>query len=198
VDLRDLTADELPAAAAVLGDGMRDNPIHVRVFGGDSAARELALTRIFLGALRRIQEHGAIEGAFQGDRLLALCGRLPPGFCRISFTRKLRFLPSLLSANSLPVVLKILSWSGAWGREDPSTPHWHLGPVGVVRAHQGKGIGSALVQSFCARMDQARSEAHLETDKDVNVAFYERAGFKVDGRKVVVGVPCWFMTRPPG
>ncbi|HLY74710.1 MAG TPA: GNAT family N-acetyltransferase [Planctomycetota bacterium] len=192
---RNLTDDELPAAAAVLGEALRDNPLHVRVFGGDSAAREFALARLFEGALRRIQDHGAIEGAFENGRLLALCGRMPPGHCRVGFLKRLRYVPSLLSANPLPTVLRILSWAGAWGREDPSAPHWHLGPVGVLRTHQGMGIGSALLNAFCARMDQEPSTACLETDKDVNVKFYERAGFRIVHRKDVLGVPCWFMSR---
>jgi len=196
VKLRDLTAEELPAAAAVLGNVLRDNPIHIRVFGSNDDVRERALTRLFEGALRRILGHGAIEGAYEDGRLLALCGRMPSGHCRIGFAQKLRFLPSLLSTHPPSTVWRILSWAGAWGKEDPSFPHWHLGPVGVLRAHQGRGVGSALLRSFCSRMDEDQAEAYLETDQETNVAFYERAGFKVDRRKEVIGVPCWFMTRP--
>lgn len=194
--LRDLAAQEIPAAAAVLGDCLRDNPVHVRVFGDDASARERALTRLFEGALGRLLERGAVEGAYQDGRLVGLCGRMPPGHCRIGVLEKLRVLPALLSAHPLPTVLRIFSWARAWGREDPPAPHWHLGPVGVLRSHQGKGIGSALLDAFCARMDQARSEACLETDKDANVRFYEKAGFRTAERKEVLGVPCWFMSRP--
>jgi ribosomal protein S18 acetylase RimI-like enzyme len=197
VILRDVAVDELPAAAAVLGDGMRDNPIHVRVFGNDASARQSALTRLFEGALNRITKKGAIEGAYLDGQLVAVCGRLPPGHCRISFADKLRFLPSMLSANSVPTVYRIFSWAGAWGTEDPSAAHWHVGPVGVLRSHQGKGIGTALLRAFAARMDQERSTAYLETDREANVPFYERAGFAVVGRKDVLEVPCWFMSRPP-
>jgi len=195
VNLRDLNDDDLPAAAALLGDGMRDNPIHVRVFGADADVRRRALTRLFQAALGRIRSQGSIEGAFEDGRLVALCGQMPPGACRIGFVQRLRFLPSLLAANPFSTVRGILSWAGAWGKEDPSTPHWHLGPVGVLRSHQGKGIGGALLGAFCARMDLARSDAYLETDKAENVKFYERAGFKVVQRKDVLGVPCWFMSR---
>jgi ribosomal protein S18 acetylase RimI-like enzyme len=68
--------------------------------------------------------------------------------------------------------------------------------VAVLRSHQRKGIGTALLKSFCERMDQARSAAYLETDRESNVAFYERAGFGVVARKNVIDVPCWFMSRP--
>ncbi|HLY10666.1 MAG TPA: GNAT family N-acetyltransferase [Planctomycetota bacterium] len=196
--LRDLAIGDLPSAAAVLGNGLRDNPMHVRVFGGDADARERALTRLFEGALHRIAEKGFIEGAYVDGRLAGICGRMPPGRCRIGFGETLRFLPSMLSAHPISTVFRIFSWAKAWGNEDPETPHWHLGPVGVLRTHQGQGIGSALLSAFGARMDQARSPAYLETDKDVNVTFYERAGFGVLQRKEALGVPCWFMSRPPG
>ena len=195
--LRDLAIGDLAAAAAVLGDGMRDNPIHVRVFTEDADARERALTRLFEGALHRIAAKGAIEGAYVDGRLVGVCGRMPPGRCRIGFADKLRFLPSMLSANSPSTVLRIFSWAGSWAKEDPETPHWHLGPVGVLRSCQGKGIGSALLGAFAARMDEARADAYLETDKDRNVSFYERVGFKIIERKDALGIPCWFMSRPP-
>lgn len=195
--LRDLAEDELPAAAAVLGDGMRDNPLHLRVFGNDPAVRERALTRLFGSALRRVRAKGAVEGAFEEGRLVGVCGRIRPGDCRIGFGEKLRFLPSLLAANPLPAVLRILSWAGAWTDEDPDAAHWHLGPVGVPRSLQGRGIGRELMKSFCGRMDAERSAAYLETDKDANVRFYEKSGFAVVSRRDVVGAPCWFMTRPP-
>jgi ribosomal protein S18 acetylase RimI-like enzyme len=195
VTFRDLIEEDLPAAAALLGDGLRDNPIHVRVFGENADARQVSLTRLFQAALGRLQTQGSIEGAFEDGRLVALCGQMPPGGCRIGFIQQMRFLPSLLSVTSLSTVLRIFSWAGAWGKEDPSTPHWHLGPVGVLRSHQGKGIGSALLGAFCARMDLARSAAYLETDKEVNVNFYGKAGFKVLQRKDILGVPCWFMSR---
>lgn len=196
--LRDLRPDELPAAAALLGDGMRDNPLHVRVFGDDPAAREQALVRLFTGAIARIGSRGFVEGAFVDERLAGVCGRTPPGKCRFSFFEKLKTLPALLEGNPPATVSRIMSWIDAWTKEDPDAPHWHLGPVAVVRSQQGKGVGKALLRSFAARMDEAKAEAYLETDTESNVAFYEREGFRVVGRKNVIDVPCWFMSRRPG
>jgi ribosomal protein S18 acetylase RimI-like enzyme len=196
VILRDLAEEELPAAAALLGDAMRDNPLHLRVFGDDPSLRERALRRLFESALRRVRAKGAVEGAFGEGRLVGVCGRIRPGACRIGFGEKLRFLPSLLATNPWPTVLRILSWAGAWTKEDPDAPHWHLGPVGVLRARQGQGIGRELMKSFCERMDRERAAAYLETDLEANVRFYERSGFALGARRDVVGIPCWFMTRP--
>ena len=70
-----------------------------------------------------------------------------------------------------------------------------LGPVAVDTHLQGTGIGSGLMRAFCGRMDAAGEVAYLETDKPINVRFYERFGFEVAGEEEVLGVPNWFMTR---
>ena len=193
--LRDLRPEELPAAAVVLGDGMRDNPLHVRVFGDDPAAREQALVRLFTAAIARVGSRGFVEGAFVDNRLVAVCGRTPPGKCRFSFFEKMKALPAMLEGNPAAVVSRIMTWVNAWTKEDPDTPHWHLGPVAVLRPQQAKGIGGMLLKSFTAKMDEAKAAAYLETDKESNVGFYEREGFRVVGRKNVIDVPCWFMSR---
>ena len=68
--------------------------------------------------------------------------------------------------------------------------------MGVERHLQGKGIGSALLQAFCDRIDRMRSLAYLETDKLENVRLYERFGFLLRAQGRVLGVPSWFMARP--
>jgi ribosomal protein S18 acetylase RimI-like enzyme len=58
------------------------------------------------------------------------------------------------------------------------------------------GIGSKLMRVFCAQMDAAGEAAYLETDKSINVRFYERFGFEIVGEEQVIGVPNWYMARP--
>ncbi len=48
---------------------------------------------------------------------------------------------------------------------------------------------------FSARMDAAGEDADLETDKPINVPFYEGFRFEVVGEQEVLGVPNWFMLR---
>ncbi len=52
-----------------------------------------------------------------------------------------------------------------------------------------------MMRVFCAKMDAAGEDAYLETDKPINVRFYERFGFEVVGEEEVLGVPNWFMLR---
>jgi GNAT superfamily N-acetyltransferase len=62
---------------------------------------------------------------------------------------------------------------------------------------QRQGIGSLIMQEHCRRLDAASEVGYLETDKPENVRFYERLGFEVTGDEPVIGVPNWFMRRPP-
>jgi hypothetical protein len=52
-----------------------------------------------------------------------------------------------------------------------------------------------MMSVFCARMDAAGEAAYLETDKEINVHFYERFGFRTTAEESVLGTPNWFMTR---
>jgi hypothetical protein len=54
-----------------------------------------------------------------------------------------------------------------------------------------------MLVGFCARMDYSRMLSYLETDKSENVRFYEKFGFTVVAEAKVLGVPNWFMSRPP-
>jgi ribosomal protein S18 acetylase RimI-like enzyme len=61
--------------------------------------------------------------------------------------------------------------------------------------HQGQGIGSALIEAFCHRVDESDAPAYLETDKPTNVRLYRRFGFAVVGTQRVLGARNWFMLR---
>jgi ribosomal protein S18 acetylase RimI-like enzyme len=88
-------------------------------------------------------------------------------------------------------------WRNEWARHDPMNQHWHLGPVGVLPSHQGKGIGTNLLSRFCQEVDACLSPAYLETDSDKNVQFYERFGFEVVKETEIFNVKNRYMWRPP-
>ncbi len=179
----------------MLGRGMRDNPIHERAFGTDESRREMALTRLFTAVLASHAVKGLILGAYAGERLVGVCSMVPPGRCRLSGGEKLRLVPVLIGAGGIGSALRTLSWAGVWAKHDPDERHWHLGPVGVDRLLQGKGIGGALLRAFCARMDTEASASYLETDKPQNISIYEHFGFRTIGEGRVLGITNWFMMR---
>ncbi len=195
LEILELTRSEADNAAAVLGRGMRDNPLHVRAFGANPDRREAALTRMFEALLRQYISKGEILGAFSSGTLIGVCGMVEPERCQLTTTEKLRLLPAIVAGSGLGGTVRVLSWTVAWSGQDPKEAHWHLGPVAIERHLQGKGVGTELLREFCSRMDASRSMAYLETDKRENVPFYERFGFQVAAEQQVLGVPNWFMTR---
>jgi hypothetical protein len=118
-----------------------------------------------------------------------------PGFCQPGAIEKTRVSPAVVIGNPIPTSLRILSWVGEWARRDPSEPHWHLGPLAVEPSLRGQGIGTAMLEAFCAVVDSTSANAYLETDKSENVRLYQRVGFTVMEFGEVLGVPNWFMFR---
>jgi ribosomal protein S18 acetylase RimI-like enzyme len=195
--IRDLARSELDQAAALLGRGMRDNPLHLAVFGPEPARREAALTRFFRPVLRQIERKGSVIGAFRSSALVGVCALTAPARCRATPMEKLRIVPALLFGNNPRVLPAVLKWTGAWQAHDPESPHWHLGPVAVDRDVQRQGIGGQLLTEFCHRIERIESNprAYLETDKRANVTFYEKHGFAVTGEEQILGVQNWYMER---
>jgi ribosomal protein S18 acetylase RimI-like enzyme len=63
----------------------------------------------------------------------------------------------------------------------PHGPHWYLPLIGIDPAHQGKGLGSALMKHVTDICDRDSVLAYLESSNLKNIALYERHGFEVLG-----------------
>ena len=196
--VRELGHTELQPAAELLGRGMCDNPVNVRVFRvSDRDQRSQALVRFFASVMRSLYNRGLILGAFHGDSLVGVCGVAKPGACQPGLLDKLRIVPSAIFGNPLGTAPRLLRWEGAWARRDPPEPHWHLGPVAVDPQFQGQGIGSTMLVAFCTHVDDCAALSYLETDKFRNIRFYQKFGFTVLAEAKVMGVSNWFLSRPP-
>ena len=193
-----LCPEDREAALGVITRGMRDNPVHVAAFGGDPELRQARLLRVFGGAFDAMGWQANMLAARGPDgTIVGLCGALPPGRCQLGPGKQLRLMPRMLSTGPL-ASLRAARWLDAWAKRDPEGRHWHLGPIAVDAHLQGMGVGSKLMEVFCARVDAAGEDTYLETDKPANVRFYERFGFEVVGEQEVLGVPNWFMLRQAG
>jgi ribosomal protein S18 acetylase RimI-like enzyme len=197
LEIADLDATEMKAAIGVIVRGMRENPDIVTALGEDPTIRERRLRRLF-GAMATAEVPGRdrdwLAARGPDGSILGVCGMMPPGRCQPGLGRQLRLAPSLLALGPRSAG-HTMKWLGSWGKRDPKERHWHLGPVAVDAHLQGMGIGTKLMRVFSARMDAAGEDAYLETDKPINVRFYERFGFEVVGEQEVLGVPNWFMLR---
>jgi GNAT superfamily N-acetyltransferase len=63
----------------------------------------------------------------------------------------------------------------------PTEPHWYLPMIGVDPAHQGAGVGSALMTEALKAVDRDGLIAYLESSNPKNISLYERHGFEVIG-----------------
>jgi ribosomal protein S18 acetylase RimI-like enzyme len=185
---------EIEEVLDVVSRGMRDNPQHVAAFGEDPETRRRRFRALMAVAFSASDFSHALVARREDGVIVGVCGMLPPGDCRPDLRQGLRLLPALLSIGPRAAG-RLVRWMGAWQRHDPKEHHWHLGPLAVDAHLQGEGVGSRMMRVFCARMDAAGEDAYLETDKPINVRFYERFGFEVVGEEDVLGVPNWFMLR---
>lgn len=195
VQVRPLEVDELDDAAALLGRGMADNPMHVAVYGGDDASRERAHGRL-MGVLLSMSPATTVDAAVRDGQLVGVAAAAPPGHCRPGPAARLA-LVGCAAALGPRVAVRLVAWSRGWAAHDPAEPHVHLGPVSVDRGRRGEGIGHALLTHHVGHLDAAGLVGHLETDRPEAVGFYRRFGFDVVREHEVLGVRTWFMRREP-
>ncbi len=197
LEIEALKAAETEQVLDVVSRGMRDNPVNVAAFGEDPEIRRRRFRKLVTAMFSVSDLSHTLVARREDGVVVGVCGMLPPGNCQPDLGQQLRLLPTLLSLGPR-VAGRLMRWMGAWQRHDPDERHWHLGPLAVDAHLQGEGVGSRMMRVFCARMDAAGEDAYLETDKPINVRFYERFGFEIVGEQEVLGVTNWFMLRRAG
>ncbi|TNF18075.1 MAG: GNAT family N-acetyltransferase [Rhodobacteraceae bacterium] len=189
LDIRALMPGDLPATIAILTQGMRDNPLHVTVFGADPMDRRHRLARFLDPLVRYVHANGMMLGAFAQGELIGVLGMIRPGRCRPGAMERLRFARALLPGVPPASLLRIHRWLSAWASNDPPAPHWHIGPLAVLPDYRRRGIGRRLMLRCCQHVDSFAAMAWLETDLEINAGFYRTLGFELVSKKPVLGVP---------
>ena len=123
----------------------------------------------------------------------------PPDQWRVSVGRQLRLLPRYVSIASIRwAPSRLAVFNQLEGHHPKGPPHWYLPTLGTDPAHQGHGLGSALLADRLARCDAEGLPAYLESSKESNVSFYERHGFHVtETFDLPQGPRLWLMWRDP-
>ena len=192
--ISELTSEELQGATDLLGLAYQDNPLMFYFFGEDQQVRRR--TNELLLRLRLASMQPPALAIRDAGELIGVCGFDPPGGSNMS-PDDMRQIFEALSAISVDGPKKAMDMLADWDTRRPAEPHWNLGPVGVDPARQGSGVGTALVQAFCDKMDRERAVAFLETDLESSANLYLKFGFETTAQTTVFDVPMWFMTRHP-
>lgn len=178
--------NDIRKCAKVLSLAMLNNPLHLAVFQGNSENERLEIEKMFYELLTKApgivflaKEHHEIIGVM---RMKSCVG------CKASDE-------SNEFADEKNISWRKSIWHKEWEAHDLLEQHWHLGPIGVLPSHQGRGIGSALMQRFCKEVDACSAKAYLETDLDDNVRFYEKFGFKLISESIIFHVENRYMER---
>jgi GNAT superfamily N-acetyltransferase len=187
-----LTRAGVADAAAFLARALADDPGWIFLFP-DATTRVDRLTRVLRATVGPYFAMGASFAA--GGAAAAIWG--PPGKHDLPVLTQLRIFPRLawLIGRRVPAGLRIFS---AMTRGTPEEPHHYLAILGVDPAHQGKGLGAAVLAPTLARCDDERALAWLESTNPKNHSFYRRLGFEIAHETPVPDGPTvtFFARRP--
>lgn len=185
-------------AAKVLGKAFVDDPVSVAVYKNfPPLKRERALTVDFsVELLLCIRKGYPIEVNEQG-RIVAAAVIYPPGIYPLPVYDQWMILIKSILANGWYDIRGYIKWLDEVDKVHPDEAHFYLEYLGVEPEYQGKGFGSSILQHLSARADELGVGCYLENANPRNLAFYQRFGFQVIGEKEIIGIPSWFMWRPP-
>ena len=175
-------------AARALSLAMLNNPLHRAVFQGSGEKERREIENMFAGLF--LERPGIVFLAREKNRII---GVMRMNSCTGSKTADNPRAPR----GEQGIAARKSVWHREWADKDPKDQHWHLGPIGVLPSHQGRGIGSLLMERFCREVDLCSAKAYLETDLDENVRFYEKFGFRVIAQSEIFQVKNRYMLRDP-
>ncbi len=192
--VRKASETEVDALAGVLGRAFLDDPVASFTFPAERR-RVRALPRFFALELRH--QYMSDAEVYTNEDLTGAALWSPPGKPRPGLGALIGLLPMVPYLGMR--VGKVLRMLTSIEARHPREPHFYLGVLGTEPAHQGRGIGSALLEPVLSRCDLEGIPAYLESSKERNVPFYARHGFAVTEELDVPGggPRLWLMWREP-
>jgi ribosomal protein S18 acetylase RimI-like enzyme len=193
MELIAIEAGEKLQVAKVLSIAMLSNPIHIAVLRGQGEVERQYLGTMFLRMLKDrpgdvfVTKHdGTIVGVLRSYKC--------HGSQRSQAQARQKLKVDERDLGDVDARMK--HWSNSWDERHPWAEHRHLGPIGVLPQFQRQGLGSKMMERFCAEVDSKNEAAFLETDRLTNVRFYEKYRFRTVDESLIFGVKNFFMWRP--
>ena len=193
--VRPATAADLPAVGRALAAAFADDPVWAWMRSPRADGDRCAAAWCAADAKAVLAGHGEV---LVSDDLGGAAIWAEPGHWKGTLRELVAIAPASarLFRSHLPRSLRALSSIEGHHPKDPE--HWYLAILGTDPAHQGRGIGGALITAVTDRCDEAGVGAYLESSKEANVPFYARHGFAVTEELTLPGGPrMWLMWRDP-
>jgi ribosomal protein S18 acetylase RimI-like enzyme len=176
-ETRRTTPDELGRVTALLGRAFQEDPLWRWALGRDDTdERRARLTRFFDVVARKV--HSRQELIFTAGDFAGAAVWMPPGKWRFSLGDEARVAPGVVAAFGAAGTVRLLRLLVGVERLHLREPHYYLFAIGTDPAHQGRGVGTALLAPMLERCDAEKMPAYLESSNPANLPFYRRHGFE--------------------
>jgi GNAT superfamily N-acetyltransferase len=196
----ELTPQDLDCAASLITAAFFDNPAHIYIF--PESRNRLKALQWMLGANLKLnlnpqknigQSFALIElNQPPGKRQIKAMGFWnPPNADSVSFLSQVRAglltMPFRFGWGSLPNLFEVVK-ANAMAKKQAlnSTPAWYLNNMVVASELRGQGVGTkVLAEQLQQVVKPSGFPAILDTQREINVKFYQRLGFKVASELIV-------------
>jgi ribosomal protein S18 acetylase RimI-like enzyme len=178
-DIIPLTVTDVPRAAGVLARAFHNDPVFEWAL--PDADRRAAVLPTFFAAVTRIAMYANETYTTKDlDGVAVWHPPDPPAATRSQLKESgMLDLPEAFGRDDYARFRAGIDVLERLHKRDMPGPHWYLGVLGVEPSMQGRGVGSALIAPVLERADAARLPCYLETEKEINLAFYRKHGFEV-------------------
>jgi GNAT superfamily N-acetyltransferase len=188
--------DDVDGIAEALVRSFHDDPVMSWLFGDVPEKKQRRMRGYFKREVTRHLGHGDV--VYTADGLPGAACWDPPDQWRIPVAQITRNMPFFLWSMGRRVPRALTGLGMVEKAHAKVAPHYYLALLGTATEHQGKGVGSALLQPILDRCDAEGIGAYLESSKDRNVPYYRRHGFEVvEEIQLPKGPPVWTMWRDP-
>jgi ribosomal protein S18 acetylase RimI-like enzyme len=185
-------------AAQVLGRAFADEPVSVEVLKKFTLeGRIRALTNDFSDEILICLQKGYPLHVSDAGKVIAAAVIYQPGAYPLPGVSQWLLLIKSFIKNGFYDIRGWMRWLDEVEKIHPKKPHYYLEYIGVEPLHQGKSIGTAIMQHLIGKADNECMGCYLENANPNNLAFYKRFAFKVIAEKEILGIPAWFMWRDP-
>jgi len=191
-DLYQLTSKDLLKASDILGKAFRDDPIWNEILKDEVEK----FSTVFEVPLKHTLKYGKVFG--YSSNLEGIAAWLPSHNVNMNFFQFIwsgAFRSAFKLGNKIGKrIQEVFRMITEDRKTNMNVPYIYLYVIGVLPEHQGKGIGSSLINTMLNSLP-LEIPLYLETETEQNVKFYEKLGFKVvkEIRVPSVNLPMWEM-----